>query len=246
MVDLASFRAPLRCAVVGASGGIGAALVAALLEHPAVSEVHALSRRDLAAAPRLVPTTLDLLDEDSLTRAAEVLRAHGPLDLVIVATGVLHDTAVQPEKRWEALDAASLAHSFAVNAIGPALCARHFLPLLRTDAKAVFAALSARVGSIGDNRAGGWYGYRASKAALNMLLKTFALELARRNPRACCIGLHPGTVDTGLSQPFQQRVPAARLFPPTYAAQRLLAVVDGVAAADSGQVFAWDGTVVPP
>lgn len=245
MVDLASFQAPLRCAVVGA-GGIGAALVSALREHPAVADVHVLSRRAIAAAPRLVPLTLDPLDDDSLAHAASVLRARGPLDLVIVATGVLHDATVQPEKRWEALDAASLAHSFAVNAIGPALCARHFLPLLRTDAKSVFAALSARVGSIGDNRAGGWYGYRASKAALNMLLKTLALELARRNPRACCIGLHPGTVDTGLSQPFQQRVPSARLFTPAFAAERLLTVIDGIGVADSGQVFAWDGTPVPP
>ena len=246
MTVLASFALPLRCAVVGAGGGIGAALSAALLAHPGVATVYALSRQALPAAPRQVPVTADLLDEDSLARAAARLREDGPLDLVIVATGVLQDAQTTPEKRWESLHASTLAHSFAVNAIGPALCARHFLPLLRTDAKSVFAALSARVGSIGDNRAGGWYGYRASKAALNMLLKTFALELARRNPRAVCVGLHPGTVDTGLSRPFQQRVPSARLFTPDVAAERLLAVVERVSPGDSGQVFAWDGTPVPP
>jgi len=246
MPELTSFAAPLRCAIVGARGGIGAALIAALLDQPAVAVVYALSRQALPAGPRLIPATADLLNEDSLARAADRLREEGPLDLVIVATGILQDGQTQPEKRWEALSAAALAHSFALNAIGPALCARHFLPLLRTDTKSVFAALSARVGSISDNRAGGWYSYRASKAALNMLLKTFALELARRNPRAVCIGLHPGTVDTGLSRPFQQRVPAARLFTPAFAAGRLLTVVDSVSAEDSGRVFAWDGSPVPP
>ena len=247
MSRLHSFNPPLRCAVIGASGGIGAALVAALLDEPQVAAVHALCRRPpVIADPRLHWASLDLADAPGIAAAAATVGAEGPLDLVIVATGVLHDARAQPEKRWEQLSAEALAHLFAINAIGPALCARHFLPLLRTDAKAVFAALSARVGSIADNRAGGWYGYRASKAALNQLLKTFALELARRRPRAVCIGLHPGTVDTPLSQPVQPRVPAGRLFTPARAAACLLEVIDGVGPADSGQVFAWDGTPVPP
>jgi NAD(P)-dependent dehydrogenase (short-subunit alcohol dehydrogenase family) len=247
MSRLSSFSPPLRCAVIGASGGIGAALLAALLDEPRVAVVHALCRLPPAlAAPGLHWTALDLADEPSIAAAAGVVGGDGPLDLVIVATGVLHDALARPEKRWEQISAEALAHLFAVNAIGPALCARHFLPLLRTDGKAVFAALSARVGSIADNRAGGWYGYRASKAALNQLLKTFALELARRRPRAVCIGLHPGTVDTPLSQPFQQRVPTDRLFSPERAAACLLEVIDQVSPADSGQVFAWDGVPVPP
>jgi len=247
MSRLQSFSPPLRCAVIGASGGIGAALTAALLDDPQVATVHALCRRPPAAAGRgLFWSTIDIADEASIAAAAATVGAEGPLDLVVVATGVLHDAVAQPEKRWEQLAGDVLAHLFAVNAIGPALCARHFLPLLRTDAKAVFAALSARVGSIGDNRAGGWYGYRASKAALNMLLKTFALELARRRPRAICVGLHPGTVDTSLSAPFQQRVAADRLFTPGYAAGRLLDVIDRLGTAESGLVFAWDGSPVPP
>jgi len=247
MSRLSSFSPPLRCAVIGASGGIGAALLTSLLEEPKVGAVHALCRRPPALeAPRLHWSTLDLADEPGIAAAAAATGAGGPLDLVIVATGVLHDALAQPEKRWEQLSGEALAHLFAVNAIGPALCARHFLPLLRTDAKAVFAALSARVGSIADNRAGGWYGYRASKAALNQLLKTFALELARRRPRAVCIGLHPGTVDTPLSLPFQPRVPEGRLFTPARAAACLLEVIDRVGPAESGQVFAWDGSPVPP
>jgi len=247
MSRLPSFSPPLRCAVIGAGGGIGAALLAALLDEPQVAAVHALCRRPPAFdAPKLHWTSLDLADESSIAAAAEIVGGHGPLDLVIVATGVLHDAIARPEKRWEQLSPEALAHLFAVNAIGPALCARHFLPLLRADGKAVFAALSARVGSISDNRAGGWYGYRASKAALNQLLKTFALELARRRPRAICIGLHPGTVDTPLSRPFQQRVPSDRLFSPDRAAACLLDVIERVGPADSGQVFAWDGVPVPP
>ena len=245
MTGFASFALPLRCAVVGAGGGIGAALSAALLAHPGVATVYALSRQALPAAPRQVPVTADLLDEDSLARAAARLREDGPLDLVIVATGVLQDAQTAPEKRWESLHASTLAHSFAVNAIGPALCARHFLPLLRTDAKSVFAALSARVGSIEDNRRGGWYGYRASKAALNMLLKSLALELTRRAPAALCVGLHPGTVDTALSKPFQRAVPEQQLFTPAQSARCLLEVLDGLQDSDTGGVFAWDGSRVP-
>lgn len=127
----------------------------------------------------------------------------------------------------------------------PALVAKHFLPLLARDRKSVFAALSARVGSISDNQLGGWHAYRASKAALNMLLRTFAIELARRNPRAVCVGLHPGTVDTGLSAPFQANVPEGKLFTPDFAAARLLEVVDRLKPDDSGHVFAWDGQLIP-
>lgn len=246
MTSLSSFATPLRCCVIGAGGGVGGALVAALAAQPTVAVVHALSRRPRAGThPTVRPARIDVLDEASVAAAAEALGADGPLDLVWVATGVLHDAFLQPEKRWEALSASGLAHAMAVNAIGPALCAKYFLPLLRADHKSVFAALSARVGSIEDNRSGGWYGYRASKAALNMLLKTFALELARRRPRAICVGLHPGTVDTALSRPFQRGVPAARLFDPATAAAHLLRVVDGLEPRDSGHVFAWDGTRIP-
>jgi NAD(P)-dependent dehydrogenase (short-subunit alcohol dehydrogenase family) len=152
---------------------------------------------------------------------------------------------LQPEKTWRSLSAQSLALSFATNAIGPALIAKYFLELLATREKAVFAALSARVGSIEDNRLGGWHAYRASKAALNMLIRTCAIELARRNPQALCIALHPGTVDTALSRPFQARVPVEKLFAPRYAAQALLGVIDSLDGAQSGNAFAWDGRRIP-
>lgn len=240
------FHRPLRAVVIGANGGIGGALCAALSAHEDVAAVVAFARQAPAAlAPKMVGATLDLEDEPSIAAAATLAAADGPLDLVILATGLLHAPGLQPEKRWESLDAAALARLFAVNATGPALCARHFLPRLRRGSTSVFAALSARVGSISDNRAGGWYGYRASKAALNMLLKTLALELTRRNPDAVCVGLHPGTVDTGLSRPFQTRVPEGKLFTPAQAASQLLTVCAGLTPAASGQVLAWDGSPVP-
>lgn len=246
MNSFTGFHRPLRAAVIGAGGGIGSALCAALSEHPEVAVVHAFTRHTpLASLPKLINGVIDLEDEPSIAAAAALAGAEGPLDLVLVATGLLHDRIVQPEKRWESLDAGALAKLFAVNATGPALCARHFLPCLRRGTTTVFAALSARVGSISDNRAGGWYGYRASKAALNMLLKNFAVELARRNPHAVCVGLHPGTVDTGLSHPFRTNVPEGKLFTPALAASQLLTVCAGLNPASSGAVLAWDGSIIP-
>ena len=141
--------------------------------------------------------------------------------------------------------AAGMAELFAVNTIGPALIAKHALPLLRRTSRAVFAALSARVGSIADNRLGGWHSYRASKAALNMLVKNLALELARTHPQALAVTLHPGTVDTALSAPFQRGVVPEKLFTPALSAGALLQVLDGLTPAQSGGLFAWDGAQVP-
>jgi len=170
----------------------------------------------------------------------EVQRPDGKTDPL-----VLHDDGLRPEKSWRHLDADALARSYEVNAIGPALVAKHLLPRLRRDHKAVFAAMSARVGSIEDNRIGGWYAYRASKAALNQILRTLAIELGRRWPEAVCVGLHPGTTDTALSAPFQANVPAGKLFTPTFVAERLLTVVDDLDASASGGLYAWDGARIP-
>ena len=165
---------------------------------------------------------------------------------MIVASGLLHDgAALQPEKTWRSLTAEGLQRAFAINTIGPALVAKHFLPLLAQERKAVFAALSARVGSIEDNHLGGWHAYRASKAALNMLIRTLAIELARRNDHALCVGLHPGTVDTGLSKPFQGYVAKGKLFTPARAAGQLLDVLDGLSPGHTGGLFAWDGQRIP-
>jgi len=234
-----------RAVVVGASGGIGAAMVEALARDERIARIDALARRPLEPGGKVRTDTIDVGDEASIEAAAARLD-DGPLDLVLVTTGILHDDAgLRPEKTWRQLDAAALARSYAINAIGPALVAKHLLPKLRRDHKAVFAALSARVGSIEDNRIGGWYAYRASKAALNQLLRTLAIELARRWPEAVCVGLHPGTTDTALSAPFQANVPEGKLFTPAFVAERLLAVVDELDAAASGGLYAWDGARIP-
>lgn len=220
--------------VIGSGGGLGAALLTELQRGAAYDRVVGLSRQD----------GLDLEDEDSIARAAEAVAASGQPDLVLVATGVLH-SGFAPERGLKSLTAAHMLRDYRVNAVGPALVARHFLPLLPRDRRAVFAALSARVGSIGDNRLGGWHAYRASKAALNMVLRNCAIELGRTHPRAIVVGLHPGTVDTDLSKPFQKGVPSSRLFTPETSAAHLLAVVERLQVADSGGVFAWDGTRIP-
>lgn len=233
--------------VVGASGGLGAALVAALLDRPEFATVAALSRGivdDDVGTGRLRRGRIDVGDEASIARAAGALP--GPVRLVVVATGLLHDESVQPEKSYRALDADALMRSYRINAVGPALVAKHMLPLMARPGRSVFAALSARVGSIGDNRSGGWHGYRASKAALNMILRNLAIETQRRSPETLCVGLHPGTVDTALSRPFQRGVADGRLFTPAWSAGRLLAVIDGLDGAQSGCVLDWDGKIVPP
>ena len=222
--------------VVGASGGIGAALVAALAEEGVAVRGFA---RSFEGADRI-----DLLDEDSIAAAAASLS--GAPDLVFVATGLLHDGDRGPEKSMAALDPAWLARQYAVNAIGPALVAKYFLPRMSKTGRCVFAALSARVGSISDNRLGGWYGYRAAKAALNQLIRTIAVEERRRNDRSIVVGLHPGTVATALSKPFQAGVRADQLFTSDRAAVQLLDVIDGLKAPDSGKLFGWDGAEIAP
>ena len=178
--------------------------------------------------------------------ASAVVEAAEHLNIVISATGILHDAnGLQPEKSWRMVTASAMQRAFLLNATGPALVAKHFLPLLAPGSKSAFAALSARVGSIEDNQFGGWYAYRASKAALNMLIKSLSIELARRNPGALCVGLHPGTVDTKLSKPFQRSVPENQLFSARTAARHLLTVLDGLTVEDTGNCYAWDGTRIP-
>lgn len=221
--------------VVGAGGGIGGALLDRLHTDGTFARVVALDRR--TAPP------LDLLDEASIAVAAAGIAASGELRLVIDATGFLHDETCQPEKSWRELDPAALAHAFAVNAIGPALLMKHLLPLLPRVGRSVFATLSARVGSIDDNRLGGWYGYRASKAALNQLVRTAAIELARKRPEALCVALHPGTVATGLSAPFAGD--GRGIQSPADAAVRLLGVLGALGPEQSGGFFDHHGKPVP-
>lgn len=235
---LSTFASPMRAAIIG-GGGLGGAVAAALSSSAVAATVIRLSRRE--GADHL----LDVTDENSIADAATAVKKGGPLDLVFVATGMLHDNDVSPEKSLSALDPAAMAKLHQVNAVGPAMVAKHFLPLLAKDRKAAFAALSARVGSIGDNRLGGWHSYRASKAALNMLIKTMSIELRRRNPDALIVGLHPGTVATELSAPFRSGVKEGQLFTPERSARAMLSVLDRLTPKDSGAHFAWDGARVP-
>ncbi|WP_416879230.1 SDR family NAD(P)-dependent oxidoreductase [Litorimonas sp.] len=242
---LPSMGENLRVVVIGASGGIGGAFLDALNEADQVSKIYALSRQGKShPSEKIDNLTFDLTSEKSLKAAAESLRETDPFDLIIIATGLLQGDGISPEKSIRDLSYKGLEKSFLVNTIGPAMTARYFLPLLREDRKSVFTALSARVGSISDNRIGGWYGYRASKAALNMILKTLSIEHGRRHKQAVILGLHPGTVDTDLSKPFQGNVPEDKLFSPEYSIEKLLSVIDQVSAEDSGKLFDWAGKEV--
>ena len=224
--------------VIGASGAIGAALVEALTDEGIAVRGFA---RSASGADHL-----DLEDEASIAAAAASVAAMRP-ETVIVATGLLHADDHAPEKAMRDLEPAWLARQYAINAIGPALVAKHFLPIMPPKgARSVFAVLSARVGSIADNRLGGWYGYRASKAALNQFVRTLAIEDKRRNDRGIVVALHPGTVDTPLSRPFQGNVQPGRLFTPDRAAAQLLDVIDGLRPPDSGELFDWEGKEVDP
>ncbi|MCU6433996.1 SDR family NAD(P)-dependent oxidoreductase [Undibacterium sp. Jales W-56] len=234
-ISLPSFEAGGVAVVIGASGGIGQALLAALKDSAAFEQVIGLSRHSIPA--------LDLLDESQIKHCAEYIAQLGTPRLIIDATGVLHNERLQPEKSLQQIDAAQMRESFAVNAIGPALLMKYFLPRLPREGKAVFASLSAKVGSIGDNQLGGWYSYRASKAALNQLIHTAAIELRRRQPDAICVALHPGTVQTRLSSAFSKS--GLEVQTPEIAAARLLAVVEQLLPAHSGGFFNHHGESLP-
>ena len=236
---------PRTAAVFGSTGGIGAALCGALAAG-GCEMIYAGSRGGGApAGPTFRPFAFDLTDEASIAAAAEAMRGQPP-EWVIVASGALTlADGTGPERTLKRIDPQAMAQVFALNTIGPALVAKHVLPLLPKDRKTVFAALSARVGSITDNSLGGWHSYRASKAALNMLIRNFAIEMARTHPQCSVIGLHPGTVDSALSQPFQANLREGQLLPPGDAARKLLGVIAKLAEGSSGKVLDYRGDEVP-
>lgn len=242
--------------VQGASRGIGLALVETLLEADDVERVVATCRdparsKGLAAlrarhGDRLVCEPLDVADEDSIRAAALRIGEQAPrLHWLFNCAGVLHEGPLRPEKRLEDLDPARLARVFAVNAFGPLLVAKHFLALLAHPQRAVLANLSARVGSIEDNRRGGWYAYRASKAAQNMFTRTLAIETRRRAPNLICVALHPGTVATGLSAPYRAGIDPDCVFPPRKAAEQLWRVVSSLTPDDAGRFLDWASKPIP-
>ncbi|MGA1283278.1 MAG: SDR family NAD(P)-dependent oxidoreductase [Prochlorothrix sp.] len=239
--------------IAGAGQGIGLGFVQALLQRSQVQRVFALYRSPETATAllqladrRLVSLQADLTQEATIAAALDRLKTQTDrLHWVINCVGVLHQGELQPEKSLRHIEADRLLQYFQTNSISAVLLAKHLTPLLRHPDPSLFATISAKVGSIGDNRLGGWYGYRASKAALNMLMKTVAIEYSRVSPRTIVTVLHPGTTDTRLSQPFQRGVPPEKLFSVERTVSQLLAVMEGLTIADSGEFFSWDGSRLP-
>ena len=241
--------------IMGASSGIGHAMAKHLAADPGIEMLVLCSRSAGSDAPLLslqsqlvaagkqcLLLDVDITDESSLLAMTNRLRENlQVIDLIVNTVGLLHSKDVAPEKALEHISLPSMQQIFAVNAYGPILLAQALMPWLKARRPVVFASLSARVGSIGDNRLGGWYSYRASKAAQNQLLKTLAIELARRNPEAIVLALHPGTTDTDLSRPFQANVTQEKLFTPAFVAEHLLQQITEASVEDTGSFIAWDG-----
>jgi NAD(P)-dependent dehydrogenase (short-subunit alcohol dehydrogenase family) len=227
---------PGLAVIVGASGGIGRAMHAALAGNGFPGTIIGLSRSS--------DPSMDLLDEASIEAAARHVASQGqPLRFLFLATGFLHDDVHRPERSLRDLSAAHMAKAYALNTIGPALVLKHFTPLLPREGRSIVAVLSAKVGSIGDNHLGGWHSYRASKAALNQILHTAAIELKRSRPQAICVAIHPGTVDTKLSAPFSKAGLDVRA--PEVAAFDLLEVIEGLTPDESGGLFDYAGWPLP-
>lgn len=251
--------------IVGASQGIGLGFVKALLKQDNIKQVFATYRSQATAselltlqqeygeiakragvANRLSCLQVDVTQETQIADAIEQIQESvKELHLAIYCVGVLHEGELTPEKSLRQINAENLIYSFQVNSIGAVLLAKHLMPLFKKTHRSIFASISAKVGSIGDNRLGGWYGYRASKAALNMFLKTTAIEYSRRCPKTIVVALHPGTTDTRLSQPFQKNVPPGKLFPVEHTVNLLSKVISGLEQKDSGEFFSWDGSQLP-
>lgn len=232
-------------AVIGASGAIGRAMVEQLILDQSVERIYAFSRSGAKFhSSKIISGTINFEIEDSIRDAAKTVGEDRPLNLVIIATGFLHDKGTAPEKSIRDLSHENFIKNFTINTIGPALIAKHFLPIMPKEQPSVFSCISARVGSISDNRLGGWYAYRAAKAALNMTLKNLSIEASRRFKQTIIVGLHPGTVESPLSKPFRTSVSDGKLFTPEYSAQCLINVIDNLAHGDSGKIFAWDGSVI--
>ena len=233
--------------IIGSSGAIGKALVEAASASGDYQKIYALSRKTVKfESSKVYSHPINLESEESISNASEHLSKRGSIDLLIMATGMLHDVDVKPEKSLRDISAEKLQKVFMINTAGPALIAKYFFPLLRRDSRSIAAILSARVASITDNRLGGWYSYRASKAALNMIIKNSAIEMARRNPKTIIVGLHPGTVDSNLSKPFQRGVPEGKLFTPEFSATSLMSVLLSLNQEVTGKCFAWNGLEIPP
>jgi len=245
-----------RILIVGGSSGIGLEFVNHFLADPNLKHIHAtFHNRDSASklislsqkySHKLSSLPMDITQEKSIENGIrEISKTSSKLHLVLYCVGTLHDGELQPEKSLKQISSHQLLTYFQINSIGAVLLAKHILPLFRHAEKSIFASISAKVGSIEDNALGGWYGYRASKAALNMLIKTTSIEYGRKSPQTIVVALHPGTTDTKLSQPFQKNVPAGKLFSPKKTVNQLVEVMDRLEIDDNGKFFSWDGNIIP-
>lgn len=243
-----SFGMDVNAVVVGATGGIGSALMRQLASCTEVVNIYGLSRSPPNSFhPKVSWLPIDLLDEKTIIKATdEVAKREHRLHLIIVATGILQDEPINtPEKSLKMVTPSSLGRTFHINTHGPTLIAKHFFPLLTKQRKTAFAALSARVGSIQDNILGGWYSYRASKAALNMMIKTASIELRRSHPKSLCISLHPGTVATPLSHPYLKNVDPQSILSANTSARSMLCTLDQLIPHNTGFLWSWDGKLLP-
>ncbi len=239
--------------IVGGGRGIGLGFVRQLLARGEIDRVYATYRRVASATEllaiddsRLCCLQMDITDEAQIAVVVRQIQAEtAALHYVVNCVGVLHEGEMQPEKSLRHINSEQLLRYFQVNSIGAILLFKQVQPLIKHPDRSILATISAKVGSIGDNQIGGWYGYRASKAALNMLIRTTAIEYKRTCPQAILVALHPGTTDTQLSRPFQRNVPAEKLFSVDRTVGQLLTVIDGLALGDSGEFFSWDGSRLP-
>ena len=249
MNDLLGLDAPMTAVLIGARGGLGASFARALSEAPGVTRLLTTSRDEGWCAEQALPgerrVCADLTREEDLAELAHLIPEEAPLRLVINCSGLLHQGELKPERTWRELDLEHMRRVFDVNTLGVALLVKHLVPKFPRRGRSMFLSISARVGSIGDNRLGGWYSYRASKAAQNMLIKTASIEAARTHPELVVAALHPGTVDTELSKPFTRRVDPERLFTPEVSRAHLTEVMRDLTPGDSGGLFAWDGEPIP-
>ena len=235
-------------AVIGSTGAIGNAISKKLQSDESVENVYNFSRSTIVESSKKEKNFfIDIENEDSIKESVKNIPDNIKFDLVFVATGILHDNRdIYPEKSIRDISEAKLKKVLMVNTIGPTLIGKYFIPFLDKNRKNVFAFLSARVGSISDNKIGGWYSYRASKTALNQIIKNFSIEIKRSNPNSIFVGLQPGTVKSNLSKPFEKNVNSTNLFSPEYSAKKLLEVINDLTVEDTGKFFAWNGEEIQP
>ena len=235
-----------KVAVIGSSGAIGSAFVDHYINDQSINSIFSFSRSSIGIDNNKVKHfSIDIENENSVQDAAKSVEEIN-FDEIIIASGLLHTNEFGPEKSIKDLKADNILKILNVNTVGPTIIGKHFLPLLNKNNKSVMAFLSARVGSISENKLGGWYAYRASKSALNQIIKTFSIELKRTNPKAIIIGLQPGTVDSELSAPFKRSVSKNKLFSAEYSASQLLGVIERVDESSSGNLISWDGEIISP